>query len=107
MLHFIFDYLWNGLVGWVGITGLILIGAIFVYIKVPVASVRHAAISVATVCLCILFLYPKAYLDGERHVQAKWKKQEQAMRALGEHARADAVRDAASGVCDPNDSDGC
>lgn len=107
MFSFIFGFLWHGLVGWVGITGLVLAGAVVAYIKVPVPSVRHMAVSVGTVCLCILFLYPKAYLDGERHVQAKWKKQEQAMRDMGDHARADAVRDASSGVCDANDSDGC
>lgn len=107
MLSFIFSYLWHGLVGWIGITGLILAGSIVVYIKVPLPSVRHLAVSVATVCICILFLYPKAYLDGERYVKARWKKQEAAAVAAGDHARASALNDAARGVCDENDSDGC
>jgi hypothetical protein len=105
MIPFILAYLWHGLLGWVGITGVVLIGAVAVFVYVPINAVRHACVGVATVCVVILFLYPKAFFDGERHVQAQWQAAEQAARKLGDAARADALGDAARGVRDPFDSD--
>jgi hypothetical protein len=99
------SYLYHGIVGWVGITGLVLIASGYVFVQVPLASVRHACIVVAVVCLCILFLYPKAYLDGANHVKTQVAAAEQKLRQQGEDARADAVRDAAHGVRDPWDAD--
>jgi hypothetical protein len=83
----------------------VLIGAVAVFVYVPINAVRHACVGVATVCVVILFLYPKAFFDGERHVQAQWQAAEQAARKLGDAARADALGDAARGVRDPFDSD--
>ncbi len=100
MIPFILSYLWHGLLGWVGITGVVLIGAVAVFVYVPINAVRHACVGVATVCAVILFLYPKAF-----HVQAQWQAAEQAARKLGDAARADALGDAARGVRDPFDSD--
>jgi hypothetical protein len=105
MLAFIFSYLWHGLVGWVGVTGVVLIGAIAVFVHVPINAVRHGCVAVAAVCVAILFLYPKGFFDGERHVQARWKAAEEAARQMGDAARADALGDAARGMRDPFDSD--
>ena len=105
MLGFVLSYLWHGLIGWVGVTGLVLAGAIALFWLVPISAVRHGCIAVATVCVVILVLYPKAFLDGERHVQAQWKAAEAAARQMGDAARADALNDAARGVRDPFDSD--
>jgi hypothetical protein len=105
MIAFTLSYLWHGLVGWVGITGVVLAGAIAVFVWVPINAVRHGCVAVATVCVVILVLYPKAFFDGERHVQAQWKAAEAAARQIGDAARADALGDAARGVRDPFDSD--
>jgi hypothetical protein len=105
MLAFILSYLWHGLLGWVGLTGVVLAGAIALFVTVPISAVRHGCAALAAVCVVILVLYPKAFLDGERHVQAQWKAAEAAARQLGDAARADALGDAARGVRDPFDSD--
>ena len=57
MIAFTLSYLWHGLVGWVGITGVVLAGAIAVFVWVPINAVRHGCVAVATVCVVILVLY--------------------------------------------------
>lgn len=105
MIAFIISFLWHSLIGWVGVTGIILAASAYVFVQVPLPSVRHACVFTATVCVCILFLYPKAFLDGENHVKVQVAAAEQKLRAAGDTARADAVADAARGVLDPFDTD--
>jgi hypothetical protein len=106
MLHLILTALWNSALAQFGIAGIVLAGAVAAYIWVPLAGVRHIAVSTAAVCIVLLFLGPKFYLEGARHVQAQWKAAEGKARALGDSAHADAVRDVARGMRDPFDSDG-
>ena len=105
MIQFLVSYLWHGLIGWIGVAGLALAVSAYVFFTSPSAGVRHICVLVATVCVCVMFLYPKAFHDGANHVKVQWAAAEQKMRALGDAARADALADAARGVRDPFDSD--
>jgi membrane-bound ClpP family serine protease len=105
LVQIVFSYLYHGLVGWIGVTGLVLVCSIYVFIQAPINWVRHICIAVGAVCLCILFLYPKAYFDGANNVKAQVAAAEQKLRQQGETARADAIRDAAGGVRDGWDID--
>lgn len=118
MLSVIGAYIWHSLIGWVGITAVIMAAAIALYIWVATVTVylpilapltvqiRHCCVGIAVVCACVLFMYPKAYLDGVRYEKNQWAIAEQKARAAGDAARADALRDVANGVRDPFDSDG-
>jgi type VI protein secretion system component VasK len=118
MVHFVINYLWHSLVGWVGVTGLVLAAAIAVWvflanitIAVPLLapftrSIQYGCLITITICCGLLYIYPKAYIDGATHVREQWKQAEQKARETGDHARADALRDAASGVRDQWDDDG-
>jgi hypothetical protein len=108
-------YLWHSLFGWVGITGLIMLAAIgvlfacyWVTTYAPEAAglasiVRKLAEITIVVCLCILYLYPKAYMDGATSVRAQWKAQEARAIRDGDTARAKALKEAEDGIKDPFD----
>ena len=105
MLHLVLGFFWHSFMAQVGVTGLVLAGAVATYIYVPLPGVRHIAVSTAAVCCVLLFLGPKLYLEGMNHEKAKWTAAEARARQMGDAAKADALRDAASGVKDPFDSD--
>lgn len=105
MVHMILGWAWNSAIFQFGITGIVLAGAIFVWVQVPIPAVRHLATGTAAVCAVILFLGPHFYLQGANHVKVQWKAAEERARAMGDQARADALADVARGVRDPFDSD--
>ena len=106
MLHWIINALWHDAIAQFGIAGLTLAGAVAAYIHVPSQAISHLAVSTAAVCCVLLFLGPHFYVEGIRHEKAKWTAAEANARALGDAARADALRDVAAGVRDDFDDDG-
>jgi hypothetical protein len=105
MLHLVFGFLWHSAFAQFGISGLILAACVATYIYIPLPGIRHLAISIASVCVVLLFLGPKFYLEGVNHEKARWTAAEQKARNLGDAARADAIRDVSSGLRDPFDDD--
>ena len=97
MIHFILSALWDSAFAQFGLAGLTLIGAVAVFLWVPLPGARHAAVAVATVCVIFLFLAPKLYIEGIRHEKAKWDAAEAAAEKRARAARADAEREIAAG----------
>lgn len=106
MLHWIISSLWHSALTQFGIAGLVLAASIALFLYSPLPSIRHACVTTAAVCCVLLFLGPHFYVEGIRHEKAKWTAAEANARALGDAARADALRDAAAGVRDDFDDDG-
>ena len=106
MLHWIISSLWNSALAQFGIAGIVLAASVAIFLYSPLPSIRHVCVSVAAVCVVFLFLGPKLYLEGIRYEKAKWTAAEANARALGDAARSDALRDAASGMHDDFDDDG-
>ena len=100
MIHFILSALWDSAFAQFGLAGLTLIGAVAVFLWVPLPGARHAAVAVATVCVIFLFLAPKLYIEGIRHEKAKWDAAEAAAEKRARAARADAEREIAAGADD-------
>ena len=100
MIHFILSVLWDSAFAQFGLAGLVLIGAVAVFLWVPLPGARHAAVAVATVCVIFLFLAPKLYIEGIRHEKAKWDAAEAAAEKRARAARADAEREIAAGAND-------
>lgn len=73
-----------------------LIGAVAVFVCVPLGAARHVAVAVATVCVVLLFLGPRLYVEGIDHEKAKWDAAEAAAEARGAAARAAAERQVAA-----------
>jgi len=95
MIHFILSALWDSAFAQFGLAGLALIGAVAVFLWVPLPAARHAAIAVATVCVAFLFVGPKLYIEGIRHEKAKWDAAEAAAERRAADARAAAEREIA------------
>jgi hypothetical protein len=96
MIHFILSALWDSAFTQFGLAGIVLIGAIAVFLWVPVTATRHVAVAVATVCIIFLFLAPKLYIEGINHEKAKWDAAEAAAARRGAEARAAAEREIAA-----------
>jgi hypothetical protein len=101
MIHFILSALWQSAFAQFGLAGMVLIGAVAVFLWVPLPGARHAAVAVATVCVIFLFLAPKLYIEGIRHEKAKWDAAEAAAERRAAEARAAAEREVAA---EPNDA---
>jgi hypothetical protein len=95
MIHLVLSALWDSAFAQFGLAGLVLIGAVAVFLWVPLPGARHAAIAVATVCVIFLFLAPKLYVEGIQHEKAKWDAAEAAAVDRAARARADAEREIA------------
>ena len=95
MIHLVLSALWDSAFAQFGLAGLVLIGAVAVFLWVPLPGARHAAVAVATVCVIFLFLAPKLYTEGIRHEKAKWEAAEAAAADRAARARADAEREIA------------
>jgi hypothetical protein len=93
MIHLILSVLWESAFAQFGVAGLVLIGAVAVFLWVPLPGARHAAVAVATVCVIFLFVAPKIYIEGIRHEKAKWDAAEAAAERRAAEARADAERE--------------
>ena len=96
MIHVILSALWDSAFAQFGLAGLTLIGAVAVFLWVPLPGARHAAVAVATVCVIFLFLAPKLYVEGIRHEKAKWEAAEAAAVRRSAEARAAAEREIAA-----------
>jgi len=96
MIHLILSTLWDSAFAQLGLAGLALVGAVAVFVWVPLAGARHAAVAVATVAVIFLFLAPKLYVEGIRHEKAKWDAAEAAAEQRAAAARADAEREIAA-----------
>jgi hypothetical protein len=105
MLHYFLAFLWNSIWMQVGLTGLVLAAAAAVFIYVPIPAVRHLAFATGVVCAVLLFLAPKLYVQGVKHERARVVAAEKRAVEMGDHARADALRDVSGGVRDDFDSD--
>jgi hypothetical protein len=70
MIHLILSALWDSAFAQFGLAGLVLIGAVAVFLWVPLPGARH--IAVATVCVIFFFAAPKLYIEGIRHEKARW-----------------------------------
>lgn len=103
MIRFLLSYLWNDIFGWVGVGGVIIIGALAWAWFMPMF--RRTALNVALIAAITLTVYSKGYHDAYVHQKAKWKAAELQARKLGDTARADALKSAVDGVRDPFDSD--
>jgi len=101
MIHLILSALWDSAFAQFGLAGVVLVGAVAVFLWVPLPGARHIAVAVATVCLIFLFLAPKLYIEGIRHEKAKWDAAEAAATERAAQARADAEREIASVPVDP------
>jgi len=95
MIHLVLSALWDSAFAQFGLAGLALIGAVAVFLWVPLPGARHAAVAVATVCVIFLFLAPKLYVEGIRHEKARWDAAEAAAVDRAARARADAEREIA------------
>jgi hypothetical protein len=95
MIHLILSALWDSAFAQLGLAGLALIGAVAVFLWVPLPGARHAAVAVATVAVIFLFLAPKLYIEGIRHEKARWDAAEAAAVERAARARAEAEREIA------------
>ena len=95
MIHLVLSALWASAFAQLGLAGIVLIGALAVFLWVPLPAARHAAVAVATVAVVFLFLAPKLYFEGVRHEKAKWDAAEAAAAERGARARQDAEREVA------------
>ena len=106
MFTFILNYLWNGIVGWIGIGGAIVIGLCVAAWFSPSVRLRQHLLWAALTIGVVIGAYAKGYHDEYAHLKGKWQQAEQNARKVGESARADAIRDVGRGVSDdPNDRD--
>ncbi len=96
MIHLVLSALWESAFAQFGLAGLVLIGAVAVFLWVPLPGARHVAVAVATVAVIFLFLAPKLYVEGIRHEKAKWDAAEAAAAERAARARADAEREIAA-----------
>lgn len=96
MIHLVLSALWDSAFAQFGLAGLALIGAVAVFLWVPLPGARHAAVAVATVAVIFLFLAPKLYIEGIRHEKAKWDAAEAAAERRAVAARAQAEREIAA-----------
>jgi hypothetical protein len=96
MIHLILSALWDSAFAQFGLAGLALIGAVAVFLWLPLPGARHAAVAVATVCVIFLFLAPKLYIEGIRHEKARWDAAEAAAERRAAQARTDAEREIAA-----------
>jgi hypothetical protein len=96
MIHLILSALWDSAFAQFGLAGLALIGAVAVFLWVPLPGARHAAVAVAIVAVVFLFLAPKLYIEGIRHEKAKWDAAEAAAEKRAAAARTEAEREIAA-----------
>ena len=96
MIHLFLSALWASAFAQFGLAGIVLIGAVAVFLWVPLPGARHVAVAVASVCLIFLFLAPKLYIEGIRHEKAKWDAAEAAAERNGTAARIAAEQQVAS-----------
>ena len=101
MIHLVLSALWDSAFAQFGLAGLALIGAVAVFLWVPLPGARHAAVAVATVAVIFLFLAPKLYIEGIRHEKAKWDAAEAAATERAARARAEAEREIAPVAAGP------
>ena len=101
MIHLVLSALWDSAFAQFGLAGLTLIGAVAVFLWVPLPGARHVAVAVATVCVIFLFLAPKLYVEGIRHEKARWDAAEAAAAERASTARADAEREIAAEPAGP------
>ena len=93
MIHLVLSAVWDSAFAQFGLAGLALIGAVALFLWVPLPGARHAA--VATVAVIFLFLAPKLYIEGIRYEKAKWDAAEAAAADRAARARAEAEREIA------------
>ncbi len=96
MIHLVLSALWDSAFAQLGLAGLVLIGAVAVFLWVPLPGARHVAVAVATVCVIFLFLAPQLYIEGIRHEKARWDAAEAAAEKHAEAARSEAEREIAA-----------
>jgi hypothetical protein len=96
MIHLLLSWLWSSAFAQFGLAGLVLIGAVAVFLWVPLPAARHAAVATATVCVIFLFLAPKLYIEGIRYEKAKWDAAEAAAEKRAVDARTEAERQVAA-----------
>lgn len=104
MIHLLLSALWNSAFAQFGLAGMVLIGAVAVFLWVPLTGARHVAVAVASVCIIFLFLAPKLYIEGIRHEKAKWDAAEASAAQRGTEARAAAEREVARQPAEAGDS---
>lgn len=92
MLHAIFSWLWGSALAQFGIAGLVLAGAVAVFIWIPLSPVRHLAVIVACVAIFFLIFAPRFYVMGINYEKAKWDAAEAAAVKKGDDARAAAEK---------------
>jgi hypothetical protein len=95
MIHLVLSALWASAFAQFGLAGIVLIGAVAVFLWLPLPGARHIAAAVATVCVIFLFLAPKLYIEGIRHEKARWDAAEATAEKRAAQARADAEREIA------------
>ena len=104
MIHLLLSALWNSAFGQFGLAGMVLVGAVAVFLWVPLPGARHVAVAVASVCIIFLFLAPKLYIEGIRHEKAKWDAAEASVAQRGADARAAAEREVARQTAEAGES---
>jgi predicted exporter len=106
MIHLLLSALWDSAFAQFGLAGLVLAGAVALFLWVPLPGVRHIAVAVATVCVVFLFLAPKLYIEGIRHEKARWDAAEAAAAKRAARARAEAEREIAPVASGPASAPG-
>ena len=96
MIHLVLSVLWDSAFAQFGLAGLALIGAVAVFLWVPLPGARHAALAVATVAVIFLFLAPRLYVEGIRHERARWEAAEAAAEKRATVARSAAEHEIAA-----------
>jgi hypothetical protein len=95
------DYIWHSVAAQLGIAGVFIAGLLAVAYFFP--PFRRLALSAAAVVLGVAAIYAKGASDAARRAKERREAEEKAAVERGERARADAERDAASGVRDGYD----
>lgn len=88
---------------WLGIGGLIAVGALVLGYFFP--GIRRIAIEIAVAVLTIGLIYAKGRREGSAATQRKWNEAEAKSIQRGKDARTAAERDAATGMRDGFDRD--
>ena len=103
MMNWVSEYVFNSLVGWLGIGGLIIAALIAVAWFFP--PLRTVAAAGAAGVAAALAAYGRGYRDATRKQKELDEQRERDAIEAAKRARADAERDAASGVRDSHDRD--
>lgn len=102
-MDFLTHWIFTSFVAWLGIGGLVAVGALALGYFFP--SMRRVAIEIAVAVLSFGLIYAKGRSEGKAAKQKEWDDAEQRSIQRGKDARVAAERDVASGVRDEFDRD--